>query len=143
MGLYNFYVSFVTLAVLNVITGVFCEAAMEGARNDHELMCQQHLQDRSCFTDAFYTAFGIDAKHDDVLNISLAYDDFERVLSSPATRDYLAAMDLEVSDAWELFKLLDAKESQVIDVAEFVAGCLRLKGPARALDVAMLCYDQK
>lgn len=139
--IFSFYIAFVTLAVLNVITGVFCEAAMEGAREDHELMCQQHLLEKHRFTAAIYKAFGVNKAPDE--DATLAFDEFEYVLGQPKTKTFLGAMDLEVSDAWELFKLLDTDESSLIDVEEFVTGCLRLKGPAKAFDIAKLSYEQK
>lgn len=35
VGLYLFYIAFTYFAVLNVVTGVFCQSAIESAQNDH------------------------------------------------------------------------------------------------------------
>jgi len=138
--LFVVYVSFTVFAVLNVITGVFCEAAIESSRQDHEMMIQQHLLEKQKFTHAVCQLFGVDCTEEDV---ALTYQEFEEVLTHPKTADFLAALQLDIGDAWELFKLLDTDESQLIDVEEFVHGCLRLKGMAKAVDIAKLDYEHK
>merc|ERR1711976_769967 len=45
-------------------------------------------------------------------------------------------MGIEVSDAREIICLVDQDGGGSIDLEEFVLGCLRLRGPARAIDVA-------
>lgn len=135
------YISFTIFAVLNVITGVFCEAALESARQDYELMIQTHLEEKDTFTEAVYAAFGVEKQSGE--DLQLSYKEFEQVFNNPNTSAYLAALELNSSDAWELFKLLDTDASAIIDVDEFVNGCLRLKGMAKAIDIAKLSYEQK
>merc|ERR1712139_35029 len=102
------YVAFTFFAVLNVITGVFCEAAIESARQDHEMMIQQHLTEKEKFTAAVCELFGVERSG--TKDMVLSYREFEDVLTHPSTKAYLAATQLDVSDAWELFKLLDTDE---------------------------------
>lgn len=52
-------------------------------------------------------------------------------------------MDVETNDAWSLFKLMDTSGNGDLDAAEFVEGCMRLKGPARSMDVSLLMQEQK
>ena len=51
----------------------------------------------------------------------MSYDEFEDILSDPHTKTCLGAVDLDISDAWELFKLLDTDESSYIDVQDWTA----------------------
>merc|ERR1712151_1422577 len=51
-------------------------------------------------------------------------------------RAFFASLEIEVETAWEIFKLLDIDGGGTLDIEEFVTGCLRLRGPAKALDVA-------
>jgi Ca2+-binding EF-hand superfamily protein len=142
VALFVGYISFAVFAVLNVITGIFCEAAIESSRKDHEMMIQQHLTEKENFTNAVCELFGVD-KGEKGEDVWISYREFEDVLTHPKTSAYLATMQLDITDAWELFKLLDTDESSYIDVEEFVHGILRLKGLAKAIDVAKLDYEQK
>mmetsp|Transcript_96358 Transcript_96358/g.152363 ORF Transcript_96358/g.152363 Transcript_96358/m.152363 type:complete len:137 (+) Transcript_96358:3-413(+) len=103
------------------------------------MMIQQHLAEKHNFTKAVCELFGVTSEK----HVCLSYSEFEDVLTSEKTSAYLAAIQLDVTDAWELFKLLDTDESALIDVEEFVHGCLRLKGTAKAIDVAKLDYEMK
>merc|ERR1712183_174409 len=134
VALFVFFVSFTVFVVLNVITGVFCEAAIEGARQDHEMKVQQHLSQKESFTTVVCELFGVSAGTE----AELSYKEFEDILMHPSTKAFLAAYQLDVTDAWELFKLLDTDESSLIHVSEFVNGCLRLKGNAKAVDIAKM-----
>merc|ERR1712014_133137 len=51
--------------------------------------------------------------------------------------------NLEPSDARGLFRLLDADSSGSVCAEEFFSGCLRLRGPAKALDLALLAHEVK
>merc|ERR1719367_850173 len=62
-------------------------------------------------------------------------------MALPKIQGFLAALDLETSDARNLFKLLDIGGTSMIDTNEFVSGCLRLKGSARSIDMARLMHD--
>lgn len=45
------YICFVFFAVLNVVTGVFCQSAMEGAMHDAEIQVQETLKNKQEFID--------------------------------------------------------------------------------------------
>merc|ERR1711862_993694 len=50
---------------------------------------------------------------------------------------------LQITEAHGLFRLLDIDNSGQVSIAEFVLGCLRLRGSARNVDVATLLYENK
>merc|ERR1712151_172809 len=64
-------------------------------------------------------------------------------LADDTVQAVLATLELEPEDAWALFRLLDKDVSLNIDAEEFVKGCLRLKGSARSIDLAMAMHDQQ
>merc|ERR1719195_400873 len=66
---------------------------------------------------------------------------FNRGLSDERVQAFFASMDLSVSDAWEFFKLLDRNGTHIIEIEEFVEGCLHLRGTAGKVDVAALRYE--
>ena len=48
----------------------------------------------------------------------------------------------QVWDAWTFFKLLDQDAGGAIEIEEFLMGCLRLRGQARAMELAKIIQDQ-
>jgi len=138
VGLFVGYVAFINLAVLNVVTGVFCQTAIESAMKDqHELRMSQNA-DKDKFikqlTDLFVNV-------DDDGSGELTIDEFEELLQDERLQLYCASLDITIDDAWALFKLLDNDGSGAIGIDEFVSGCLRLRGAARAVDLALTGYQ--
>merc|ERR1712113_1094215 len=81
----------------------------------------------------------IDSDHSGVITI----EEFEGYLKHDQSRAYLESLDIEPTDAWTLFKLLDSDEEGSLDIDEFVHGCLNLKGVAKAIHFAKLEHDNK
>merc|ERR1719284_1939562 len=73
----------------------------------------------------------------------LTWEDFEDSLDDPAIQLYFKAVDLDIAEARNLFLLLDSDGSGAVETGEFVTGCLRLKGDAKAIDLATLMYDTR
>merc|ERR1712232_557083 len=69
--------------------------------------------------------------------------EFQLAFSKPYMQEYLKAIDVNPDEAETLFKVLDLDGSGHIDYDEFVHGCLRLKGNAKAIDFFTLQHDQK
>merc|ERR1719456_1157289 len=54
---------------------------------------------------------------------------------------FFQAVDLNKEQGCDLFRLLDEDQSGTLTVEEFVCGCMRLKGPARSVDLSALMQD--
>merc|ERR1712084_213103 len=67
--------------------------------------------------------------------------EFEKLVSDEMTRAYFRALELDTSDAWSLFKLIDADGGGNIDIDEFIKGCESLRGGAKMIDLANLRFD--
>eukprot|EP00427_Karlodinium_veneficum_P011466 CAMPEP_0169083470 /NCGR_PEP_ID=MMETSP1015-20121227/12096_1 /TAXON_ID=342587 /ORGANISM="Karlodinium micrum, Strain CCMP2283" /LENGTH=606 /DNA_ID=CAMNT_0009143397 /DNA_START=35 /DNA_END=1856 /DNA_ORIENTATION=+ len=117
-----FYIAFVTMALMNVIIGVFLERAMDMAKQEHEAFLCGGL-----FIAADFDQSG-----------AMTYADFKRALDYVGVQDFFDAVDLEASEAKVLFTLLDASNDGQITAEEFLKGCLRLRGPAKSLDLLKL-----
>merc|ERR1719428_2832781 len=74
---------------------------------------------------------------------TLTLAEFEKHLQDDDVRAYFASLELEVSDAWTLFKLLDTEGLCEISIEDFVVGCLKLRGQARSIDLAIMMYEHK
>jgi len=140
VGLFTAYIAFASFAVLNVVTGVFCQSAIDSAQHDLEITIQSHITNKKMHVDRIKKLFKeIDSDQSGHITIK----EFERHLGSESVQAYFATLELDPSDAWTLFKLLDWDSSHAIDIDEFVLGCMRLKGAARSADMARLTYEHK
>ncbi|CAE7230338.1 rluD [Symbiodinium microadriaticum] len=132
------YISFTYFALLNILTGVFCNSAMEALSRDPDIVAiskdATHL--RNQLSNLFYF---IDK--DDSEGITL--DEFEVWMAEENGKFNLQALGIEGGDAWTLFKLLDEEACGSISKDAFVDGCLRLRGSASGVDMATLRCESR
>mmetsp|Transcript_25899 Transcript_25899/g.34989 ORF Transcript_25899/g.34989 Transcript_25899/m.34989 type:complete len:216 (+) Transcript_25899:3-650(+) len=138
---FSVFMMFTYFAVLNVVTGVFCQSAIESANQDKDTLVQTQLSLTTMYTEQLEKLFTQIAQEDACGYITLSM--FEESLEDDQVKAYFDGLDLTTDDAWNLFKLLDSNESNSIDLEEFVAGCLRLRGRARSIDIHMLLYESR
>ncbi|CAE8727205.1 unnamed protein product, partial [Polarella glacialis] len=96
------FICFTSFAVLNVITGVFCQSAMESANLDNEIAVMQQLASREEHVEAIkklFNAIDQDASND------ITMDEFEEKLEDARVIAYLDCMGIDCSDAWTLFQV--------------------------------------
>ncbi|CAK0818903.1 unnamed protein product [Prorocentrum cordatum] len=68
-------------------------------------------------------------------------EDFKEQLSSPQLQLYFEEMDLTTDEAEALFHLLDFEKTGAIDAEQFVMGCIRIHGAAKAIDLVTLMSE--
>lgn len=128
MVLFLFYITFTLFALLNVVTGLFVEAAINATEEDKKQalatwMCQLFLN------------FETNEPR------GVTWDEFCGHLNTPQMKEYLKVIDLDPEDATQLFLLLDEEGSGVIDAEVLVSACLRLHGNAKALELAAMMQE--
>lgn len=124
------YIAFTLFALMNVITGVFVESAMRTAEEDKRRLLINQM--RQLFE-------GADVDHSG----TISWDEFQTQMENPQMQTYLKAIDLHQEEARELFHLLDIDGSGEIDAVDFVNGCLRLHGSAKAIDFAAFLHEYR
>ena len=142
--LYIFYVAFCLFAVLNVMTGMFCQSAIEAAERDQELQIQALISTKQQQVEMFMSIFKMLQR--EVVrsgNGTLSFMDFERLFEDDHVRSFFQAVDVEAKDAWTFFKLMDVSGDGELDADRFVEGCMRLKGTARSMDVSLVLQEQR
>ncbi|CAE7814748.1 PPR10 [Symbiodinium sp. CCMP2456] len=137
--LFLFYVCFVYFAVLNVLTAVFCQSAIESAENDHATAVQNMMANKEMHLKKIRALFSQLGNEESGV---ITFGQFESKIHSPEVREYFETLGLDVEDAWSFFKLLDRDGGGSVEVAEFLKGCLRFRGQARAIDIGQLLHDQ-
>eukprot|EP00928_Gymnodinium_smaydae_P100655 TRINITY_DN9926_c0_g1_i3.p1 TRINITY_DN9926_c0_g1~~TRINITY_DN9926_c0_g1_i3.p1 ORF type:complete len:593 (+),score=107.40 TRINITY_DN9926_c0_g1_i3:71-1849(+) len=136
--LFTMYIVLVLLSIMNIITGIFVDAAYQSGQQDRDMLEEKqhkinemhagHL--REIFDEIDLDASG-----------SIALDEFNGFVNDRRVVSYLDALGIDTSDATRLFKLLDADGSGEIIADEFVEGCLKLRGEAKSVDIQLLMHE--
>lgn len=125
------YVAFAVICMVNVFTGLFVQSALAQAKHDKNAMILDHLSS--------VLVHGTGATGDRLIN----REDFEACSSDPKMMQYFTAIDVDPSEACHIFQLLDGQGQGSIPADELLSGCLRLFGPAKAIDVHSLMYEMR
>jgi hypothetical protein len=135
VGVFTLYISFTYFAVLNVVTGIFCQSAIETAQNNEDLMVQAQIASKEMYVKRIKKLFN---ELDEDASGSLTIAELEEHLQDSNVQAVFASMDIGSSDAWTLFKMLASDEGCEVTSEEFVEGLMRLKGNAKRADFVEL-----
>jgi len=139
-ALFVVYVSVMSLAVLNIVTGVFVENTMNSAHQDTDFMLQDFMDNEDSALQSIKELFD-EIDTDNTGEISEAA--LEELLASKRTQAYFQAVGVHVTKARGLFRLLDTDMSGTVSLEEFAIGCLRLRGDAKTVDLVTLMYENR
>eukprot|EP00929_Paragymnodinium_shiwhaense_P025860 TRINITY_DN15540_c0_g1_i1.p1 TRINITY_DN15540_c0_g1~~TRINITY_DN15540_c0_g1_i1.p1 ORF type:complete len:448 (+),score=69.31 TRINITY_DN15540_c0_g1_i1:187-1530(+) len=132
------FITFTIFAMLNVITGFFCEDAAATAAKDKSDAILQQLKDKDSYLKQFKTVFReIDTDKSGYMTL----DELHEHIEDEGLQAYFTHLEIDVRTAWEIFRLLDVDGSGTVSIEEFVFGCMKLRGYAKTLDVASINYD--
>lgn len=135
-SIFIFYISFCTVGLFNVVTGVFVDGAVCCRTADEEI--QNYFEDLRNTTDEIKNIFKeSDKDGTGVLNLS----EFKTLMRQPRAKAYFSGLNINPDEANLLFTILDEDQSDGILIDEFVHGTMRLKGAASKLDLVTLMYD--
>jgi len=138
--LFTVFISISYFAVLNVITGVFCNSAIATATRDPDMIGHTLIEEKKKYMKNLKTLFkNVDADASGLVTLR----EFEMLMSDDVLKAYFAALEIESDDAWTLFKLIDKDKTNFIDIDEFVRGCIELRGVAKAIDVSQLLESNR
>eukprot|EP00929_Paragymnodinium_shiwhaense_P010809 TRINITY_DN11578_c0_g1_i1.p1 TRINITY_DN11578_c0_g1~~TRINITY_DN11578_c0_g1_i1.p1 ORF type:complete len:724 (+),score=158.66 TRINITY_DN11578_c0_g1_i1:87-2258(+) len=128
---FTFWMAFSVLAVLNIVTGTFVEAAIERA-TEVKLIDRVH-QARRLF-------HSLDLDRNGAVNFHEVVKQLNSI-DKTELHEYFESIDVDFSEASCLFEILDIDDSGAIDLEEFISGCLRMQGPAKALDLLLITRE--
>lgn len=129
--MFHLYIAFCSLAVLNVMTGVFCHSAIMAAEHDHQKLIENRKRFRGVLEEIFYK---MDAGGFGKITIS----QFEKIFEDEDMKAFFEAIEIDAVDAWTLFESLDVDGDFVVSIDEFVERCMQLHGSARSVDLYAL-----
>jgi hypothetical protein len=134
------FIAFSTFAMLNVISAIFIDTTIQRSKNDRDFVIQTEMEGKRDFIRTMDFLF-LELDQDGSGEISL--EELQSHMLVPKVEAYFKALDLDVSKAKKLFKLMDSDNSGTISREEFIVGASRLRGEAKELDVAILQYEIK
>mmetsp|Transcript_33643 Transcript_33643/g.50201 ORF Transcript_33643/g.50201 Transcript_33643/m.50201 type:complete len:163 (+) Transcript_33643:2-490(+) len=120
--------------------GAFVAATAEISSRDRDVLVKNEMQNQQMYMKKIKTFF---QEADRDRSGLLSWNEFREHLKIPKVSAYFRALELDVSQAHVLFRLLDRDGSSEVSLDEFLAGCFRLKGQAKSLEVNMLLYENK
>jgi len=123
--LFILYILFGYLAVLNVVTGLFVNGAMERSQavNDMQRLFQIHK---------LFFALDADASN------QIGEDELMEHINDDAVQEFLNCVDMDQHEVHLLFDILDKDGGGNIDFEEFANGMLRMHGTASAKDLLLI-----
>jgi len=124
------YIAFALLALMNVVTGVFVQTALQSAKDEEDaFLVDQVLK-------LFKQRDG-----EDVSMISL--QQIQERLSDPSVAAEWRSINVTPTEAEYLFSLLDIEEAGEVSFQEFLSGCLRLHGQSKSMDVLTVMQEAR
>merc|ERR1712084_53133 len=111
-----------------------------GSRIDRDLVIRAQLNDRKSFANQLKNILRSVDKDG---TGTISKQELMEHLTSDEIDAYLKTLDVTVSDAQGVFKLLDVTGQGEVNIDEFVLSLMRFQGSARSVDVATLLYEGK
>jgi len=134
------YIVFVTVAVMNVVTGIFVEQIVEASKMDstHFLKTREHeiVAELKDLREFFRLG---DADGDGCLNVT----EFEDLLKESRVQAFFLNIGLDPHEATALFHALDFDDSGAVEIDEFLFGVMRVRSGVTGLDRLSLTYDMQ
>merc|ERR1712228_932434 len=97
--LFAAFMFFTLYSVLNVITGIFCNNAIETTRSDPDLAAASLMHMKEVYIHRLKLLF---SSVDQDGSGHITVDEFELLMTEGTLQAYLMTLGLEASDAWEL-----------------------------------------
>jgi len=135
------YIVFAVFCLLNVVTGVFVDRALQVAQIDRDLLVVEEILKQKEFTTAVTEILN---SVDEGGNGKLTRSQFQAVLEDEWVKSFFITLGLDFKDTEQLFALLDPDgDNEDISIQDFVQSSLRLKGQARSIDVCAVLFESK
>jgi len=138
--LFVLYIACMYLALLNIVTGIFVNDALEMGGMDHDLRTQIEGQKRMRMVEELRQVF---ARLDTDQSGTVSKQEFSVFMDDPAGPALFSMYGLHVTDAIAVFEALDVDDNCELDIDEFVMGCMQLGGNAKTVDMLTRLRDNK
>lgn len=136
------YITFTFFIFLNVVTGVFCQIASEAASRDAEEQLATLLRDKEAYSQELLKLFEeLDEYGSETPEGMFTLKELQSYLQDPRVQATFERLDMGLTDALTLAELFEP--DALISQEEFLEGCKKMKGTAKAVDVHVIMHEVK
>jgi len=138
---YMLFISFSQIALINIITGIFVDNAMQSlSPNKEQLATTLDDEEKRYATSLERLCIDVDSEQTGFLT----KEQFNEGLAEGRIPLLLQLMGLKQDSVTMFFEVLcDAAPDKQVDIRSFVRGCMKLKGAATSFDLQTLMSDLK
>jgi len=137
--LFVFFVAFMQIAVMNILTGIFVEQAMKLAQPDRDQQAyKQHRAEIAEAAELHKMCCEMDINGDGTIKRS----ELCEFIEEGKLKAFLMTLGLNLKNADLFFHIIDAAKDE-IDIETFVQECMNLRGNASNFDLAYLIIHMK
>jgi len=134
------YIVFVTLGVLNIVTGFFVDNTIEASNNAKDEILRRAQERKSAMIEVIGELFH---RMDDDDSGMLSWPELQNHLHDEELQEYFLVLDMHPSEAKDLFHLLDINGTGQVSIDDFTDGCLKIMGTPRNLDICACLFQGK
>jgi len=134
------FILVIELVVFNVITGVVVEGAVESASKHQEVLIQEQVDRDKALSKELRKLFDTG---DENRSGFMTLTELENFMKDDRVKAHMRALGIDIFQAAGVFRLLDTDNSGAVEADEFIMGCMRLQGHAKALDLATVLFESK
>jgi voltage-gated sodium channel len=125
------YIAFCVLSILNIVTGICVDQARKDALKDQDIYLAKNV------ANVFKQALNLNGHG------QMTWVDFHAKLKTPELQEFFKSVNVDEADAKKVFDLIDVDGDGAVGPNELMSGWLRLRGPARSLDLVSFMDAQE
>lgn len=130
-----FFIFFCFFSVLNIVTGLFVDGAIQQASNDRASVQQRaEIKKKQTMNSILEVLREIDVDNSHFIS----KEEWYNALKDDSIVPMLDSLEITTTDAEHLWNLLDRNSDGVIEIHEFVEGMSKFKGAATGIDMHMV-----
>jgi len=125
---------------MNTLTSLFLEAVIQNADRDTHTLINEELRridDYMTRASELFRKIDLDGSGD------VTEEEFLKYARDADMTALASSLELDVSDMMQFYKMLSCRGKYPVDKETFLVGCLKLRGPARAIDLQALIASHK
>merc|ERR1712217_973877 len=138
-ALFIFFVAFSQVALLNILTAIFVNNAMELAKPEQDIQAVEHWKKEiEAYEELCVLCKSIDADGSGYISV----EEFQNQIRNGKLGAHLSMLGLDISDAAYFFDLVMScvgdDGSEEVRIPDFVEGCMRMRGRATGIELQSL-----
>eukprot|EP00812_Abedinium_dasypus_P010367 NODE_398_length_1599_cov_384.083549.p1 GENE.NODE_398_length_1599_cov_384.083549~~NODE_398_length_1599_cov_384.083549.p1 ORF type:complete len:453 (+),score=196.39 NODE_398_length_1599_cov_384.083549:3-1361(+) len=130
--IFGVYIVFITLGVLNIVTGFFVDGTMQASMDTREEMVKLAVEKKGHMAEIIRNAFHhLDTDESGTLSLA----ELDAHLHDQLLQEYLCALEINTEEAKALFDILNIDGTDAVDIDAFIEGVQKLTSSVKAIDV--------